>query len=136
MILNHLKNKKFTIFYSYYSQFSNHLDSNNFSFEKINNILYIHDRAYGNFKIDNPQIIKILSTKIFKKSLQIMQHGVPGVIGWTAPVSRGEHMIGTYLIVRKLTDNRIEQIAGLIHDLSHRTFSHTIDIVFKDTLKG
>ena len=72
MILNHLKNKKFTIFYLKYSQFSNHLDSNNFLLEKINNILYIHDRAYGIFKIDNPQIAKILSTQIFKKSLKIL----------------------------------------------------------------
>ena len=128
MIINRFKNKKISVFSSSHS--------NNSFFEKINNELFVHDRAYGTFKIDDPQILKILSTNIFNKSLKIMQHGIPGLIGWSAPVSRGEHMLGSYLLVRKLTDNKIEQIASLIHDLSHRTFSHTIDIVFKDFLKG
>lgn len=136
MLIHSFKHNFFSTFFLNCHRFSNNLDSKNFSFEKINNELYVHDRAYGTFKIDDPLILNILRTNIFKKSLKIMQHGIPGLIGWSAPVSRGEHMLGSYLIVRKLTDSKKEQIASLIHDLSHRTFSHTIDIVFKETLKG
>ena len=100
------------------------------------NYLEVNDRAYGNFTIKEPYIIKVFKTKIFQKTLKITQHGVPGLIGWSAPISRGEHMFGAFLLVRKLTENQEEQLAALVHDITHRTFSHLIDLVFRDSLHG
>ncbi len=60
------------------------------------NSLYVSDRAYGEFKISDPRVLRVFNSKIFQKTLKITQHGVPGLIGWSEPVSRGEHMIGAY----------------------------------------
>ncbi len=45
-------------------------------------------------------------------------------------VTRYEHSVGVYLLLRRLSAGRQEQIAGLLHDVSHTAFSHVADIVF------
>ena len=36
------------------------------------------------------------------------------------------------LLIRKLSGSLKEQIAGLLHDVSHTAFSHVIDFVFEN----
>jgi HD superfamily phosphohydrolase len=43
--------------------------------------------------------------------------------------TRFEHSLGVYYLLRKFNASLEEQIAGLIHDVSHATFSHGIDYV-------
>ena len=59
-----------------------------------------------------------------------MQHGITGLIGICSQSSRLEHSIGTMLLVERLGGSLKEQIAALLHDVSHTVFSHVIDHVY------
>jgi len=43
--------------------------------------------------------------------------------------NRFEHSIGVYILLKNFGAPSLEQIAGLIHDISHSCFSHCIDFV-------
>jgi HD superfamily phosphohydrolase len=60
----------------------------------------------------------------------VLQHGVSALVGVTRPTSRYEHSIGVMLLVERYGGTLEEQIAALIHDVSHTAFSHVIDYVF------
>lgn len=51
------------------------------------------------------------------------------------PYSRFDHSIGVALIVWHFTNNITQSIAGLFHDISSPTFSHTVDFMHKDYTK-
>ena len=40
-----------------------------------------------------------------------------------------EHSLGVYLLLRRLGADRREQVAGLLHDISHTAFSHAVDFL-------
>lgn len=87
------------------------------------------DRVYGNFEIDEPVILQLINSKIFQRLKDIDQAGYfephfPGTAH-----SRFEHSIGVYLLLKMYNAPLEEQIAGLIHDVSHSAFSHCIDYV-------
>ena len=87
------------------------------------------DRVYGNFEIDEPVILELINSKTFQRLKEIDQAGYfephfPGTAH-----SRFEHSIGVYLLLKMYGTPIEEQIAGLIHDVSHLTFSHCIDYV-------
>src|SRR5690606_34029437 len=50
----------------------------------------------------------------------------------TQAITRYDHSVGTFLLVRKLGGSLEEQIAAMLHDVSHTAFSHVIDYVFGD----
>lgn len=47
-------------------------------------------------------------------------------------VTRYEHSVGVMLLIRRLGGSLEEQIAGLLHDVSHTAFSHVIDYVLEN----
>jgi hypothetical protein len=87
------------------------------------------DRVYGNFEIDEPVILELINSKTIQRLKYIDQAGYfephfPGTAH-----SRFEHSIGVYLLLKMYGAPLEEQIAGLIHDVSHSAFSHCIDYV-------
>jgi uncharacterized protein len=60
----------------------------------------------------------------------VLQHGISGLLGVTRPTSRFEHSIGVMILVSRLGASLEEQIAALLHDVSHTAFSHVVDYVF------
>jgi hypothetical protein len=59
----------------------------------------------------------------------VLQHGISALIGITQPVTRFDHSVGVMLLVQRLGGSLEEQIAALLHDVSHTAFSHVIDYV-------
>lgn len=87
------------------------------------------DRVYGDFEIDEPVVLELINSKTFQRLKEIDQAGYfephfPGTAH-----SRFEHSIGVYLLLKMYGAPIEEQIAGLIHDVSHSAFSHCIDYV-------
>lgn len=91
--------------------------------------MIISDVLYGEFEVD--QIVEEL---IVSKSMQrlkgIHQNGASYLINGKWNVTRFDHSVGVMLLVKKLGGSVEEQIAGLLHDVSHTAFSHVIDYVF------
>lgn len=87
------------------------------------------DRVYGNFEIMEPVILELISSPTLQRLKEIDQAGYfephfPGTAH-----SRFEHSVGVYLLLKMYNAPTEEQIAGLIHDVSHSAFSHCIDYV-------
>ncbi|MBE5105816.1 HD domain-containing protein [Bacillus thuringiensis] len=91
--------------------------------------MIISDVIYGEFKVD-----KVLEEIILSKPVQrlkgVHQAGASYLMNGKWNVTRFEHSVGVMLLIKKLGGSVEEQIAGLLHDVSHTAFSHVIDYVF------
>ncbi len=93
------------------------------------------DRLYGEFEIREPVILELINSPSLQRLKDIDQAGYCPL--WVNPnVNAGEyhhtrfaHSVGVYLLLKKYGASLEEQIAGLIHDVSHSAFSHCIDYV-------
>ncbi|MGG0386095.1 HD domain-containing protein [Priestia endophytica] len=88
----------------------------------------IHDHLYGSFVLD-PVLAELIQTKPVQRLKHIHQGGASYLVNPKWNVTRFEHSIGVMLLIRKLGGSLEEQIAGLLHDISHTAFSHVIDFV-------
>jgi uncharacterized protein len=92
----------------------------------------INDRIYGEIVIQDQVIIDIIDTPLFQRLKNISQDGAPHFIQPVRNVSRYEHSIGVWYLSKLYNRSVEEQIACLLHDLSHTAFSHVVDFVFKN----
>jgi HD superfamily phosphohydrolase len=74
-------------------------------------------------------LLDLMSTQAMQRLRGVLQHGITALIGITPPVTRFDHSVGVLLLVRRLGGSLEEQIAALLHDVSHTAFSHVIDYV-------
>lgn len=89
-----------------------------------------HDMVYGPAEIGEPILVELMHSAAVRRLHGVLQHGISGLIGITRPTTRFEHSAGVMLLVRRLGASLEEQIAALLHDVSHTAFSHVIDYVF------
>ena len=87
------------------------------------------DSIYGVTEIEEAVLLDLMQTKAMQRLRGVLQHGITALIGITRPVTRFEHSVGVMLLVRRLGGSCEEQIAALLHDVSHTAFSHVIDYV-------
>ena len=95
----------------------------------------VNDSVYGFARIEEPVLIDLINSKAVQRLKGISQQGLPKGYYHLDPFSRYEHSIGVLIILRRLNALLEEQMAGLLHDVSHTAFSHVIDQVFGDPLK-
>ena len=91
-----------------------------------------NDVIYGPTTIDAPVLLTLLKTDALQRLRGVMQHGISGLLGVTSPTTRLEHSLGAMILTRRMGASLEEQIAALLHDVSHTAFSHVIDYVFND----
>ena len=89
-----------------------------------------NDSVYGEIMIIEPVLLDLMQTQAMQRTRGVLQHGVSALVGVTVPTSRFDHSMGVMLLVRRLGAGLEEQIAALLHDVSHTAFSHVIDYVF------
>jgi HD superfamily phosphohydrolase len=87
-------------------------------------------RVYGSVEIDEPVLLDLMESAAVRRLHGVLQHGISGLLGITHPTTRYEHSVGVMILVRRLGALLEEQIAALLHDVSHTVFSHVIDYVF------
>jgi hypothetical protein len=87
------------------------------------------DRIYGKIEITEPVILDLINCPTMQRLKGIDQAGYFAVYYPNTAHSRFEHSVGVYLLLNKYKASLEEQIAGLIHDVSHSAFSHCIDYV-------
>ncbi|MDZ5607527.1 HD domain-containing protein [Bacillus pseudomycoides] len=90
--------------------------------------MQIYDTIYGNFEIDGV-LEELVRTKAMQRLKKIHQVGASFLVKPEWNVTRYEHSIGVMLLVKMLGGGEAEQIAALLHDVSHTAFSHVVDRV-------
>jgi hypothetical protein len=89
----------------------------------------IHDRIYGTTEIKSEVILELIHSKPLQRLKSIAQYGIPDEFYHHRNYSRYDHSVGVMLLLKKLGASEEEQVAGLLHDVSHTAFSHVIDWV-------
>ncbi len=92
-------------------------------------MIQLDDFLYG--KTEFPKVFAaLLETDALKRLAGVHQSGAIFLVNPDICHSRLEHMIGVAMLIKKLGGTVLEQIAGLLHDVSHTAFSHVGDYVF------
>lgn len=87
------------------------------------------DRVYGDVEIADPDILSLIEAPTFQRLRGVRQAGPSAIAFAFKDVTRFEHSLGVYLLLGRLKADRKEQVAGLLHDISHTAFSHAVDFV-------
>jgi hypothetical protein len=88
------------------------------------------DRVYGEVEIEDPGALALIDCPTFRRLQGIRQAGPSALAFPFKTVTRFEHSLGVYILLGRLGADRREQVAGLLHDISHTAFSHAVDFVF------
>jgi HD superfamily phosphohydrolase len=87
------------------------------------------DRVYGAVAIREPEILDVIRCPTFERLKGVHQAGPSSLAFPFKNVTRYEHSLGVFLLLERLGAARREQIAGLLHDISHTAFSHAVDFL-------
>ena len=88
------------------------------------------DSFYGTIDVDEPVILELIDSPAFQRLKSIHQYGIGYYTNFNEEYNRYDHSIGVFVILRLKGSSLTEQIAGLLHDVSHTTFSHVGDWVY------
>ena len=97
--------------------------------------MLIKDNVYGEEEIKEPVLIDLINSKALQRLKGVSQQGLPQDYFYRIIYSRFDHSIGVMILLKRLGAEIEEQIAGLLHDISHTAFSHVIDWVLGDLTK-
>jgi len=87
------------------------------------------DRVYGEVTITDAAVVGLIETPSFQRLQGVRQAGPSAIAFAFKNVTRYEHSLGVYLLLGRLGAERQEQVAGLVHDISHTAFSHAVDFL-------
>jgi hypothetical protein len=87
------------------------------------------DRVYGDVEIEDEAILDVVACDTFQRLRRIHQAGPSALPFPFKDVTRFEHSLGVFVLLRLLGAPEREQVAGLLHDVSHTAFSHAVDFV-------
>lgn len=87
------------------------------------------DEIYGDVEIIEPLAIELLESPAIQRLKGINQLGYYPF--YPGDHNRFDHSLGVYCLLKNHGAPLLEQIAGLIHDISHSAFSHCIDYVLE-----
>lgn len=94
-------------------------------------LAYKVNLGWDEVEITDPVIIDLINSKAFQRLKYVDQSGPTRYFGIAFPFSRYDHSIGVWYLAKKFGAQRDEQVAALLHDVSHTAFSHLAETVFK-----
>ncbi len=86
---------------------------------------------YGPLEVDEPVLLELIESPSFQRLKKLHQYGVAYYTTHREEYNRYDHSIGVFAVLRMKGMSLEEQIAGLLHDVSHTAFSHVGDYVFE-----
>jgi hypothetical protein len=92
--------------------------------------MFVHDRVYGTILVNDAGILDLIGCPTFQRLNGVKQAGPSALAFPFKDVTRYEHSLGVFALLRRLRAPRREQVAGLLHDISHTAFSHAVDFLF------
>jgi HD superfamily phosphohydrolase len=95
----------------------------------------IFDRVYGKEEVNESVFVDLINSKPVQRLKGLNQYGIPDEYYHKKNFLRYDHSMGVFILLRKLGADLDEQIAGLLHDVSHTAFSHVIDLFMGDPTK-
>lgn len=90
--------------------------------------MQVTDVLYGTASVA-PVVAELLVLPALQRLGRIHQGGGVFLVTPALQHTRLEHSIGVMLLLRRLGASEFEQVAGLVHDVSHTAFSHVVDYV-------
>ncbi|MDQ3151021.1 MAG: HD domain-containing protein [Actinomycetota bacterium] len=90
------------------------------------------DDVYGLVTVTGGLLTDLLNSRAVQRLERISQAGASSLVREGRSVTRYEHSVGVMNLVARLGGSETEQAAGLLQDVSHTAFSHTVDYVFGD----
>jgi uncharacterized protein len=99
--------------------------------------IYEHDGGiiinsiYGQDEVFEPVLIALIKSPMMQRLKKIRQYGVAHYAARTPDYTRFEHSVMVMALSRRFGASVAEQVAALLHDVSHTAFSHVADYVFK-----
>jgi HD superfamily phosphohydrolase len=88
-----------------------------------------NDRVYGRIEVSDPKVLALIEGPTFQRLKGVRQAGPSAIAFPFKNVTRFEHSVGVFHLLRTLGADRREQVAGLLHDVSHTAFSHAVDFL-------
>jgi uncharacterized protein len=86
---------------------------------------------YRDVEIEEPVLLELLHSPALERLKHLHQYGVSYYNNsYPEEYTRYAHSLGVFAILRAKNASLEEQIAGLLHDISHTAFSHVGDWVF------
>ena len=87
---------------------------------------------YGVLEVEEPVLLELIDSQAFQRLKSIHQYGVSYYTTHREEYTRYDHSLGVFAILRLKNASLEEQIAGLLHDVSHTVFSHVGDWIFQE----
>ena len=88
------------------------------------------DTFYGPIEVEEAVLVDLLHSPAMQRLKRVHQYGVSFYTMHKEEYTRYDHSVGVFAILRLKGASLEEQIAGLLHDVSHTAFSHVGDWVF------
>ena len=97
--------------------------------------MLLTDKIYGEIEITEPVVLELLETPQMQRIKKIHQYGIYYYFHPKENITRFEHSLGVYWILKEFGAEIEEQLAGLLHDISHGVFSHVLDHLYGSTVE-
>ncbi len=85
--------------------------------------------VYGSVEVKEPVLLELLESAAFERLKGVNQYGIMAFVKPEQKYTRYTHSLGVFYLLRRFGAPLEEQVAGLLHDVSHTTFSHVADFL-------
>lgn len=90
---------------------------------------------YGTASVTEPILVSLINHPAFERLKSINQYGLVHYAEGEPRYTRYEHSLGVWFLTQLYGAPLEEQIAALLHDVSHTVFSHVGDAYFKSNYR-